>query len=128
MRRPRTWALLPALALALTVGCGGSKAEEGGQLLIVVDAPFSRTPALGETIARGAELAAAEINGTGRVIAGGHVYGLKIRRLDNGLSARRSAENVRRAIDIREGEAIDEAALTALVREAVALNGAKKKR
>ena len=36
--------------------------------------------------------------------------------------------NVRRAIDIREGEAIDEAALTALVREAVALNGAKKKR
>ena len=36
--------------------------------------------------------------------------------------------NVRRAIDIREGEAIDETALTALVREAVALNGAKKKR
>jgi hypothetical protein len=36
--------------------------------------------------------------------------------------------NVRRAIDIREGEAIDEAALTTLVREAVALNGVKKKR
>lgn len=31
--------------------------------------------------------------------------------------------NVRRAIDIREGEAVDEAAFTALVREAVALNG-----
>jgi len=30
--------------------------------------------------------------------------------------------NVRRAIDIREGEAVDEQALTALVREAVALN------
>ena len=30
--------------------------------------------------------------------------------------------NVRRAIDIREGEKIDEEALTALVREAVALN------
>lgn len=30
--------------------------------------------------------------------------------------------NVRRAIDIREGEAIDEAALTALIRAAVALN------
>jgi hypothetical protein len=30
--------------------------------------------------------------------------------------------NVRRAIDIREGEAVDEAALTALVRAAVALN------
>ena len=34
--------------------------------------------------------------------------------------------NTRRAIDIREGEAIDEAALKALVREAVALNLAKK--
>lgn len=32
--------------------------------------------------------------------------------------------NARRAIDIREGEAIDEAAFTALIREAVALNGA----
>lgn len=33
--------------------------------------------------------------------------------------------NVRRAIDIREGETIDAEALTALVREAVALNAAK---
>ena len=36
--------------------------------------------------------------------------------------------NVRRAIDIREGEAIDEAALKALVRAAVELNLAKAKR
>jgi hypothetical protein len=35
--------------------------------------------------------------------------------------------NVRRAIDIREGEVIDEAAFMALVRAAVELNGAKKK-
>jgi hypothetical protein len=33
--------------------------------------------------------------------------------------------NVRRAIDIREGEEIDEAAFRALVGEAVALNGSK---
>lgn len=33
--------------------------------------------------------------------------------------------NTRRAIDVREGEAIDEAALKALVRAAVALNTAK---
>jgi hypothetical protein len=33
--------------------------------------------------------------------------------------------NVRRAIDIREGEAVDEAALSALVRAAVALNRMK---
>jgi hypothetical protein len=36
--------------------------------------------------------------------------------------------NVRRAIDIREGEAIDEAALKALVRAAVELNLSKAKR
>ncbi|EZP81760.1 hypothetical protein BV97_02418 [Novosphingobium resinovorum] len=36
--------------------------------------------------------------------------------------------NVRRAIDIHEGDAIDEAALSALLRDAAALNGAKKKR
>ena len=35
--------------------------------------------------------------------------------------------NVRRAIDIHEGEVIDEAAFTALVLEAVALNAARKK-
>jgi hypothetical protein len=34
----------------------------------------------------------------------------------------------RRAIDIREGEAVDDAAFTALIREAVALNLAHKKR
>ena len=36
--------------------------------------------------------------------------------------------NVRRAIDIREGEAIDEAALQNLIREAVALNLSGKKK
>lgn len=35
--------------------------------------------------------------------------------------------NTRRAIDIHEGDAIDEAALTALIRAAVALNTAGKK-
>ena len=34
--------------------------------------------------------------------------------------------NVRRAIDIHEGEAVDAPAFTALVREAVALNGSAK--
>ncbi len=34
--------------------------------------------------------------------------------------------NVRRAIDLREGEAIDEAALVALIRAAAALNGKRK--
>ena len=36
--------------------------------------------------------------------------------------------NVRRAIDIHEGEKVDESAFTALVRQAVALNSGKSKR
>ena len=36
--------------------------------------------------------------------------------------------NVRRAIDIREGEKVDASAFKALIKEAVALNTAKKKR
>ena len=36
--------------------------------------------------------------------------------------------NVRRAIDIREGEEVDEAAFKALVREAIALNSAGKRK
>jgi len=36
--------------------------------------------------------------------------------------------NVRRAIDFREGDKVDAAALKALVKAAVALNGSKKKR
>jgi hypothetical protein len=36
--------------------------------------------------------------------------------------------NVRRAIDIRQGETIDEAALKALIRAAAALNSAKKRK
>ncbi len=35
--------------------------------------------------------------------------------------------NTRRAIDIRDGEMLDEAAFQALVRAAVALNGAKRR-
>ena len=35
--------------------------------------------------------------------------------------------NVRRAIDLREGDAVDEAAFEALIRAAVALNGSKRR-
>jgi len=80
-------------------GCGGSKEGEGGELLVVVNAPFSQAPAIGTAMAHGAELAAAQIErGTDPVIVDGKRYHLRIRRLDNGLSARRSAENIRRAV------------------------------
>jgi len=44
----------------------------------------------------------------------------------NGLFNSSLDGNVRRAIDISEGERIDEAAFTALIREAVALNESKR--
>ncbi|NPU13904.1 DUF1801 domain-containing protein [Bradyrhizobium sp. 83002] len=46
----------------------------------------------------------------------------------NGLFNASLDGNARRAIDIHEGDEIDEAAFKALIRAAVALNGSKKKR
>ena len=77
----RCAALVAVLALVGS-GCGGSEATPGGELTIVVNAPFSRTPALGEALARGAELAAAELNSTMPVTIDGRTYRLRVRRLD----------------------------------------------
>jgi ABC-type branched-subunit amino acid transport system substrate-binding protein len=85
-------------AVALLAGCGGShETTSGGTLTIAVNAPFSRSPYVGETMFRGAELAVREINLSGGVPAGKRTYRLRIRRLDNGLSPRRALDNVRRA-------------------------------
>jgi ABC-type branched-subunit amino acid transport system substrate-binding protein len=98
MRSPWTLGVLGAAIALVASACGGSKTEDGGSILLVVDAPFSRTPSVGEAIATGAELAAAEVNGVAPLVVDGRRYRIRVRRLDNGLSARRSAENVRRAI------------------------------
>jgi branched-chain amino acid transport system substrate-binding protein len=87
--------LLLVVVLALC-GCGGTK-KQSSTLLIAVDAPFSRSPYIGQTIARGVELAASEINVAG--IAGSKgTYTLKVKRYDNALSPRKALGNVRRAI------------------------------
>jgi branched-chain amino acid transport system substrate-binding protein len=88
-------ALLLLVVLTLC-GCGGTK-KQSSTLLIAVDAPFSRSPYIGQTIARGVELAASEINVAG--IAGNNgTYRLKVKRYDNALSPRKALGNVRRAI------------------------------
>jgi ABC-type branched-subunit amino acid transport system substrate-binding protein len=83
-----------AALCALVVGCGdgGSKSEK--VLTIAVNAPFSRTPYVGETIADGAELAAQNAV----VGSNGITYHFRIKRYDTGLSARTAVRNVRRAI------------------------------
>jgi ABC-type branched-subunit amino acid transport system substrate-binding protein len=62
---------------------------------VVVNAPFSRSTYIGDTIARGAELAA---NQAGVIETKDGNYRLRIRRLDNALSPRRAVANVRRAV------------------------------
>ncbi len=85
--------MLVVLALC---GCGGSK-NESETLVIAVDAPFSRSPYIGQTIARGVELAVSEIN-VGGIPGSNTNYTLKVKRYDNALSPRKALGNVRRAI------------------------------
>lgn len=91
--------LLKALFLViglclLAAGCGGDGSGSEKTLLIAVNAPFSRTPYVGETIANGAELAADEAV----VKTDGSTYRFRVRRYDTGLSATTAVANVRRAI------------------------------
>ena len=91
----RALPLLVVLVVALS-GCGGSK-KQSQTLIVAVDAPFSRSPYIGQTIARGVELAASEINVSGLPTSKGS-YQLKVKRYDNALSPRKALANVRRAI------------------------------
>jgi len=77
------------------MGCGGSDSGANRTLTIVVNAPFSKTPYVGETIARGVELGAAV---TGPIGTKDGTVELRVRRLDNALSPRRAIANVRRAV------------------------------
>ena len=88
--------VLCGVVLALS-GCGSS-AKKSGTLLIAVDAPFSRSPYVGETIANGVQLAVDEINAGGGVATKDTAYQLKVKRYDNALSPRQALANVRRAI------------------------------
>jgi branched-chain amino acid transport system substrate-binding protein len=97
----------------VVAGCGGSGSKGTKTLVVVVNAPFSRTPFVGETIARGAGLAVDEINARGGISAGANRYRLKIKRLDNALSPVGAVRNVRRALDddavaiVDEGTGVD---------------------
>jgi ABC-type branched-subunit amino acid transport system substrate-binding protein len=87
--------LLPLCAL-VPAACGGDGDPKGSAktLLVAVNAPFSRTPYVGQTIADGAQLAADEAN----IRTDEGTYRLRIKRYDTGLSARRAVRNMRQAI------------------------------
>jgi branched-chain amino acid transport system substrate-binding protein len=75
--------------------------------VLYVNAPFSGTPYVGETIVHGAELGASEVNANGLNV-GGTSYVLTIKRADNRLSPRAAVGNVRRAVAAGAAAVIDE--------------------
>ena len=91
------------VAALLAAGCGGSDESEatGKPLVIYVNAPFSGTPFVGETIARGAELGARFVNGRGLNVDG-EAYVLKIKRVDNRLSPQSTARRTLATADCGE--------------------------
>ena len=105
MRRAVAGALLLG---AVVAGCGGSHAKTRKTLLIAVNAPFSVQSARGDAIARGVELAASQINKSGGIYAGGVTYTVRVKRYDDGLSARTAAANVRHAVDDGADAIVDE--------------------
>jgi branched-chain amino acid transport system substrate-binding protein len=86
--------VLVAALCAVVAGCGDGGSDSEKTLMIAVNAPFSGAPYIGQTIADGAELAASKAV----VEANGVTYHFRIKRYDNGLSARTAVRNVRRAI------------------------------
>ena len=92
-------AALAVVALALS-SCGGDAAPPSSstELVIAVNAPFSKTPFVGQTIERGVRLAVDEINSAGGVEAAGRRYTFKVQRYDNALSPQQALDNVRQAV------------------------------
>jgi ABC-type branched-subunit amino acid transport system substrate-binding protein len=95
-------------AVLVLAGCGGGASRgHTKSLLVVVNAPFSRTPYLGRAIENGARLAASEVNATG-ISIDGQRYALTIRTADSGLSPAQAVSNVRRAVDDHAVAIVDE--------------------
>ena len=104
---PRGFVIVVAAMLAAS--CGGSDGPEtrGVPLVIYVNAPFSGTPFVGETIAQGAELGARHVNDRGLNV-GGRPYRLTIERADNQLSPQAAVANVREAVADDSVAVVDE--------------------
>jgi branched-chain amino acid transport system substrate-binding protein len=86
--------ILPLCVLVSACGEDEGSSDSVKTLTVAVNAPFSKTPYVGQTIADGAQLAADEAN----IQTDEGTYRLRIKRYDTGLSARRAVRNVRQAI------------------------------
>src|SRR5262249_28029719 len=100
--------LLGLLAALLLTACGGHhSAAKRPTLLVVVNAPFTRTPYLGHAIENGVRLAAAEQNGHG-IPVGDTTYDLRVQTLDSALSPAQAVANMRKAVDEHAIAVVDE--------------------
>ncbi|MEA2499562.1 MAG: branched-chain amino acid transport system substrate-binding protein [Actinomycetota bacterium] len=98
--------LLPACSS--DSGPGTPTGTPSGELLVVVNAPFSRSPYIGESIFRGVTLAIDEINAAGGIKLGDKSYRLAAERLDNALSPQKALANVRSAVERGAAVIVDE--------------------
>jgi len=90
-------ATLVAIAVVAS-GCGSSSKNSSTRtILIAVDAPFSKSPFIGNTIANGVQLAADQLAAQGLRI-GDSSYKIRVVKLDNALSPSQAVSDTRRAI------------------------------
>jgi branched-chain amino acid transport system substrate-binding protein len=96
-----------ALAAGLAAAClaasacsssGDAPSARPNELLIAINAPFSVSPYVGQTIEQGVQLAVDEIAAAGGVALPNGSITFRTKRYDNGLSASKAADNVRAAI------------------------------
>jgi ABC-type branched-subunit amino acid transport system substrate-binding protein len=108
-RHALAWSVAALLPGCLLTGCGG-KARTGRTktITIVVNAPLSRSPHVGETIDRGVGLAVQNDTAGGEVMLGGTSYRIRVLKLDSALSPARALANVRRAVDEHAVAIVDE--------------------
>ena len=99
---------LAICALAAACGGGGASPRAAQDLVLVVNAPFSKASYVARSIAHGVELAVQTDADNGIFDAGGQRYRLKVLKLDNELSPRQALRNVRRAVDEHAVAVVDE--------------------
>jgi branched-chain amino acid transport system substrate-binding protein len=87
------------VAVAFTgAGCGSSSSSAPqATLLVAVDAPFSRSPYIGTTVANGVRLAADQLNARSLQI-GNRNYQIKVVKYDNALSPVKAVADTRAAL------------------------------
>ena len=83
------------LSCALLLAACSDDAPSTGEVVVVVSAPLSRAPWVGESVERGARLAMAQINAAGGI--GGRSVSLDV--MDHGNSVQTAQAQARRAVD-----------------------------